>query len=178
MTGSDVDQVRFCLVRLDDRLLHGQVVVNWVRSLWPQRIAIVAEDHTGSLEGRAILYAVAPEGVRLWVGSVAEAPEALLRGDTPPATTVVLLPSPTVVTALYDAGVRYAALNLGCLGQASGRVRVAPQISLSPEEAEALQYLASLGVVVTAQALPGDAPIALDALVRRLTRSRGRSVSA
>jgi mannose/fructose/N-acetylgalactosamine-specific phosphotransferase system component IIB len=109
---------------------------------------------------------------------VAEAPESLLRGDTPPATTMVLLSSPAVVTALYDAGVRYAALNLGCLGVASGRVRVAPQISLSPGEAEALQYLASLGVVVTAQALPSDAPIALDALVRRLARSKGRSGSA
>lgn len=171
--------VRFCLVRIDDRLLHGQVVVNWVRTLRPRRIAIVDDDLAANRTAVSLLETACPADLALWVGTVGEAVPALVQpSPVPPADTMVLLRSPARARALYEAGVRYEALNLGCLGVEAGRTRVHRQVSLSPEEMEALQYLASVGVVVSVQALPSDRAVSLATLLRRASRSRRRRPSA
>ncbi len=164
-------EVHLSLVRVDDRLLHGQVVLNWVRALRPQRLAVVIDGDPADADlQRAILGAVAPREISLWVGRAADLGSALLESNIPPNKIMVLLPNPLVARALYDAGVHYEALNLGCLGAAPGRVRVGAQVSLSRIEMEALRYLASKGVAVTTQALPGDAPVSLEDLARRMER--------
>ncbi len=163
--------VRFCLVRIDDRLLHGQVVVNWVRTLRPRRIAIVDDEIATDGTTVSVLEATCPADLALWVGTVAEAASALVeQNPVPPADTMILLRSPEHARALYDAGVCYEALNLGCLGAGAGRSRVHRQVSLSPDEMEALQYLASVGVVVSIQALPSHRAISLATVLSRRRR--------
>ena len=162
----------FLLVRVDDRLLHGQVVLNWVRALRPARIAVVAESLAQDPWARATLMAAAPVGISLWVGGVEEAPQALLHDPRwPPKGTMVLVPDPEEALRLYSAGVPYAALNLGCLGMAPGRVRLLPQFSLSPHEMEVLQSLASKGVQITAQAVPGLAAVPWEKLRAKVVPS-------
>ena len=163
--------VRFCLVRIDDRLLHGQVVVNWVRTLRPRRIAIVDDEIATDGTTVSVLEATCPADLALWVGTIAEAATALVeQSPVPPADTMILLRSPAQARALYDAGVCYEALNLGCLGAGAGRRRVHRQVSLSPDEMEALQYLASVGVVVSIQALPSHRAISLATVLSRRRR--------
>jgi len=165
--------VRFCLVRIDDRLLHGQVVVNWVRTLRPRRIAIVDDEIATDGTTVSVLEAACPADLTLWVGTVGEAATALVeQSPVPPADTMILLRSPAQARALYEAGVCYETLNLGCLGARAGRRRVHRQVSLSPDEMEALQYLASVGVVVSIQALPSHRAIGLATV---LSRRRWRS---
>jgi mannose/fructose/N-acetylgalactosamine-specific phosphotransferase system component IIB len=168
--------VAFCLVRVDDRLLHGQVVLNWVRTLRPSRIAIVDDALAGDLAARLLLTAAAPRGLDIWVGAVADASAALLADPRlPPSTTMVLVRDPETGRRVFDAGVHFAALSLGALGLTSARVRVGSQVSLSREELEVLRYLASKGVMVSAQALPTDRAIGLRELERRTLRGRRRS---
>lgn len=164
--------VHFCLVRLDDRLLHGQVVLNWVRALRPARIAVVDERLAQDAWARATLFSVAPAGISLWVGGAEEAPQALLLDlGWPPSRTMVLVPNPDEALRLYLAGVPYAALNLGCLGMAPGRIRLLPQLSLSPREMEVLRSLALKGVQITAQALPGQPVVPWEKLYSKVGRS-------
>ena len=86
--------VRFCLVRIDDRLIHGQVVLNWVRVLRPRRIAVVDDEIGNDPLSRSLIQLAAPAHIDSWVGPVVEAPAALL--DDPrhrPETTLILVPS-------------------------------------------------------------------------------------
>lgn len=163
--------VRFCLVRVDDRLLHGQVVLNWVRRLRPRRIAIVDDAVAADPFVRSVLEAVVPAGIALWIGRVAQAPTMLLEDPTAsPDSTLVLLRNPTTARALYDAGVHYTALNVGCLAQTPQRWPLRPQVHLSLEESETLRYLASNGVTVYVQVLPSESAMSLDAATRRVSR--------
>lgn len=158
-----MNRVRFGLVRIDDRLLHGQVMLNWVRALRPKRIVVVDDKLVRDDFARGLLFAVVPPGIALWVGGVIEAASALLvRSDLSPQATMVLLRSPELALALYEAGVRFAELNVGCVGMQPGRVRIAPQVSLTKAEIEALKSLARFGVIVSFQALPSDKAIDIE----------------
>lgn len=150
------------LVRVDDRLLHGQVALNWVKALSPTRIVIADDALAVDPLGRAATEAASPPGIIVWIGAVAHAAEALRSGVSPGARTIVLLRNPLAARALYDAGVAYPRLNLGVLGRAPERIRIGPQMSVSRSEWEALQYLEQAGVEVTLQALPTDAAVTLD----------------
>lgn len=158
-----MSRVRFGLVRVDDRLLHGQVMLNWVRALRPKRIAIVDDALARDDFAQSLLSAVVPSGIALWVGGVAEAASVLLaQPGSSPQATMVLLRSPELALALYEAGVRFAELNIGCVGMQPGRVRVAPQVSLTKAEIEALKVLSRLGVNVSFQALPSEKAIDIE----------------
>ena len=161
--------IAFCLVRIDDRLLHGQVVLNWISVLQPRCVAIV-DDEAARDSAVSGLYALAlPASVPLKITSLAEARCALL-GDTshPPERTLVLLRSPAVAVALYDLDVHYTALNLGCLGSAPGRVRVRRQLCLSREEVTLLHGLSARGVRVIAQAVPAESSLSMEEIACRV----------
>ena len=164
--GHGSDWLRFALVLIDDRFLHGQVALNWARALRPARIAIVDDALAGDDLGRAVVVAAAPPGIEVWIGGIDQAARALMGGQSDPERTLVLVRDPGAARRLFDAGVRYHRLNVGAVGQAPGRVRVGRQVSLTREEWEALRYLERAGVDVTLQALPSDGAVTL-ARVRR-----------
>ncbi|MHB1294015.1 MAG: PTS system mannose/fructose/N-acetylgalactosamine-transporter subunit IIB [Anaerolineae bacterium] len=161
---------RFGLVRVDERLLHGQVALNWVRTLGTRRIVVLDDVLAADPTACGAMALAVPEGVELAVASLAEAGSLLANSGVPDAHTLILLRNPAAVLALYRAGCVFGRLNLGFMGSAAGRVRVHPQVHLAPHDLEALQSLASLGVSVTVQAVPSEAPLSWDALLRRARR--------
>jgi mannose/fructose/N-acetylgalactosamine-specific phosphotransferase system component IIB len=165
-TGLEPDWGRLALVRVDDRFLHGQVVLNWMRALWPRRVVIADDALANDDLGRVAVATAAPPGIEVWIGGIDEAAYALMGGAIDPEGTMVLVGDPVSARRLFDAGVRYQRLNVGGVGQAPGRERVGRQVSLTREEWEALRYLERAGVKVTLQALPSDGAVAL-ARVRR-----------
>jgi len=145
----------FALVRVDDRLIHGQVILGWARALRPSRIALVDDDLAADPAAGALIAALAPPDLALWIGPAAQARAALLDDPLhPPERTLVLARTPLQALALYEAGVPYEALNLGCVGAAPGRRRVSAQISLNEAERIALRTLRGYGVKISIQPLP------------------------
>jgi len=166
--GSDASIDEFALVRIDDRLLHGQVRLNWMRTLFPRIVVIVDDIIAHDLGLRAALDVLVPEDVGLVVAS----PEGLaerMRNDPSldAARTMLLLRDPASAWRLYERGVRYVTLNLGCLGVTSERQRVSKQVALSLSEWRILSRLAAEGVRVSLQALPTDPAVPLDRLAPR-----------
>lgn len=157
----DPDWSRLALVRVDDRLLHGQVVLNWARALRPARIIVADDAVAGDDLATAALGAAAPLGVDVWIGSVDDAARALLAAEVDPQRALVLVRDAEAARRLFDAGVRYLRLNVGAVGQAPGRVRIGRQVSLRRDEWEALRYLQRAGVDVTLQARPSDGAVSL-----------------
>jgi PTS system mannose-specific IIB component len=144
------------LVRVDDRLIHGQVLVNWVRALALSRVVVVDDGLALDERARSILRAVLPGHVSLWVGPVSAVGAALVGFREPVDKHLVLVASPLTALALYDAYLHYIQLNVACLGFAPGKLRLLPQVSLTPAEFEVLGTLASRGVKVVSQAVPSD----------------------
>jgi D-glucosaminate PTS system EIIB component len=144
-------------VRIDDRLLHGQVVYNWLRVLEPDIVMIVS---TGIFDLQRELFRVAlPKRYDLWLGTVGQAVEYLSTLDENPLSILVLVTDVWQVQELVRVGVTLPTVTLGSQGWRPGRTRITSQVSLAPEEVEVLQSLSMSGLKIVFQALPCDVTV-------------------
>jgi PTS system mannose-specific IIB component len=147
------------LVRIDDRLIHGQVVAGWLRALGGQRIVIV-DDATARDEFlREVLTLAAPQGVPVEVHDVASGAARCIELIGSPEAVIVLARSPRTILGLRQAGVPIEVVDLGGMGAGPGRRRIHKTISVSPDEIRDLRELEQLGTRVEIQIVVDDRPI-------------------
>ncbi len=152
------------LVRIDDRLIHGQVVAVWLRALGAKRIVIV-DDATARDEFlREVLSLAAPSGVPVEVLDVAGGAVRCIELAASPEPVIVLARSPRTVLALRQAGVPIEVVDLGGLGAGPGRRRLHRTISVSADELAQLRELEQLGTRVEIRIVADDRPISLRSL--------------
>jgi PTS system mannose-specific IIB component len=150
--------------RVDDRLIHGQVVVAWRDYLRYDTILIVDDELAGDPYLRDVLCLAAPAGVKVGVHTTTEAVSVLI---APAFGQIVLLKRPETALALVEAGVPLPQLNVGNLAAAPGSRRVVGSISLTPAHVLTLDALAGHGVRVTFQATPDDPALDWETVRRR-----------
>ena len=152
------------LNRIDDRLIHGQVVVGWGQPLDVRFIVLVDDTVAGSdWEQELYRMGVPPEmEVRFHSAADAERHLASYRAEDAPGILVVG-DIATMRQLVERGGVRE--VNVGGIHHRVGRVQHLRYVFLTPEEQLALRELASLGAVVTAQDVPAARAVPLDELL-------------
>jgi len=147
------------LVRVDDRLIHGQVVAIWLKALRAERIVIV-DDRTAADEFlREILELAAPPGVPVEVHDVERGTQRVRDLAAAPEPIFVLMRSPLTAVRLREAGVEFPLLNVGGMGAGPGRKVLYRNISASPEEIEAMRRLEEMGTTVELRIVENDRPV-------------------
>ena len=155
------------LIRVDDRLIHGQVVVGWSRSLGVDHI-VVADDKVGSdpLQSSLMRMAV-PTGVGVSIMPVEAAAAALIGGEFDRAKVLVLVRGPIELSRLRKAGLPFDTVNVGNVHSGPGRTKLTKEVYASPEELAVWQELAQAGVTLSAQWLPDQSRTDLGPVVLR-----------
>jgi PTS system mannose-specific IIB component/fructoselysine and glucoselysine-specific PTS system IIB component len=149
------------LVRVDDRLVHGQVVVGWGRPL-RAAFVVVVDDALAASEWEQELYRMGmPPELTLEFATVAQAAARRGAWEADPRPGMILLGDIGTATALAAGGVRFPALNLGGVHHRPGRTERLPYVFLSDAEFAELSALAASGVEVTAQDVPTTRPVPL-----------------
>jgi PTS system mannose-specific IIB component len=147
------------LVRVDDRLIHGQVVAIWLKALHAKRILIV-DDRTARDEFlREVLMLAAPPGVPVEVLDLAAGTERAHELVSDPEPVFVIMRSPITALRLREAGVDFPLLNVGGIGAGPGRKPLYRNISASPEELEAMRQLEAMGTRVELRIVENDRPV-------------------
>ncbi|MBL7065596.1 MAG: PTS sugar transporter subunit IIB [Anaerolineae bacterium] len=144
------------LVRIDDRLIHGQVIAVWCKHRRFTRIVIVDDDVAADSFMQQVLRLAAPPDLQVDVVSIEEGIRVLGQDTPDRGTTMVLLKSPLAAKRLYDGGLKYSALNIGGIGNAPGRRNIYKNISASEEEISILKCLMDEGVKITLLTVPGE----------------------
>lgn len=154
------------LYRVDERLIHGQVVLGWGRRLHPARYVVVDDDLAQS-DWEQDLYRLSVESVvEVRFLTAAEAVAALpeLQGDGVP--TVLLTRDVAHMLRLAQGGhMDGVEVNLGGIHHRPGREEVRPYIHLSREEREQLRRMAEAGARVSARDLPETMRVPLESLL-------------
>jgi D-glucosaminate PTS system EIIB component len=149
------------LHRIDDRLIHGQVVVGWGQPLGIGLIVLV-DDAIATSDWEQELYRMAvPPEMELRFLSVDEAARAYQAIATDPRKSIVLTGDIATMRRLADALPMLRAVNLGGLHHRPGRVQRMRYIFLTPDEEAALQALAARDVAVSAQDVPSARSVGL-----------------
>ena len=153
-----------CLLRIDDRLLHGQVLVAWAQALRPQRI-LLASDEIAAYPVRSAVYAGLPqEDYELAVETLAEAAHELRAASAGGGKgLLVVCASPAEAHRLLELGAPVRHVNVGGMHHAEGKRQLLGYVFLSRQDAEELRALLQLGVEVEARDLPGSRGARIDA---------------
>ena len=152
------------LNRIDDRLIHGQVVVGWGQPLDVHYIVLV-DDAVASSEWEQELYRMGvPPEMEVRFLSVADAARQLDEFRTEPRAGILLTGDIATMSRLVtEAGVRD--VNVGGIHHRAGRVQHLRYVFLTPAEAEELRAIAEQGAVVTAQDVPAARAVPLEELL-------------
>lgn len=143
------------LNRVDDRLIHGQVVVGWGRPLGIDLIILV-DDQVAQSPWEQDLYRMAvPAEIELRFASVADASRALAGWQAGPRRSLLLTGDIGTMAALYAAdGKVMHSINLGGIHHRPGRRQRLPYLYLSDDELACLRQLEGRGARISAQDLP------------------------
>jgi PTS system mannose-specific IIB component len=148
------------LTRIDDRLLHGQVIVSWIPFLKIDEIVIVDDEYASDEFMSTLMKEAAPDYIKVNVLSVNESAEYLNSGQD---DTNLLLISRYVenIEKLINLNVRISKVNIGGLGFCEGRKKYLNAIHMSELELNILKNISEKGIAVEVQMLPRDKVIIL-----------------
>lgn len=150
------------LYRIDDRLIHGQVVVGWGQPLDLRFIVLVDEEVAASDWEQELYRMGVPPEMDVFFESVETAARNLARHQQDPRPGLLLTGDIATMAQLVEATHAIPSVNLGGIHHKQGRVQRLRYVFLSPGEEAALRALAKGGVVVTAQDVPAARPLPLD----------------
>jgi mannose/fructose/N-acetylgalactosamine-specific phosphotransferase system component IIB len=156
------------LFRVDERLIHGQVVVGWGEHLHMDRIVVVDDElSASSWEQELYCLGVPPSVDAMFVG-VEEARRSVAHWQADIRRVVVLLRDLETLARFAARGsLSGQEVNLGGIHHAPGRERVLPYLFLNGKDRGRLREVAAQGVRVTARDLPGSKAVPLDDLLGR-----------
>jgi len=154
------------LYRVDDRLVHGQVVEGWVPHLRAEELAVVSDEVAGDEMRRAIMRFATPEEVDLKIMTVAEAAAYLPEAEKSAKKVLLLLPGLAEAVALAAKGLKIPSLNIGGMHYSAGKnFSIGKAIFLSDEDRAALKTLSAAGIKIEGRGVPTDSPVNLMAAI-------------
>ncbi len=155
------------LHRIDDRLIHGQVLVAWGLRLDPARIWVVDDAVAASAWERELFHDAAP-GIAVRVLSEADALAAYAQESAAPGAAFLLVRDLGTARRLADGGARPAEWNVGGLHYAAGKDKVSDYVYLDERDRADARALLGSGVALVVQDVPASPSVALTALDRTL----------
>jgi len=153
--------VRPVLVRIDDRLVHGQVLVAWATALRPERIVLANDEAAADPDRRRMYAAMSSEECAVSVLTLGETAAELQRAGGQRA--LVVLGSPADARRLLQLGAPLQRLNVGGLHQGEAKRRLLDYVFLSRQDVADLQALLADNVALEARDLPDSRAVRLDA---------------
>lgn len=153
------------LFRIDDRLIHGQVVVGWGKPLSIRFISLV-DDEVATSDWEQELYRMGvPSDMDVYFDSVDSAARRLESYVADARRGIVLTGDVATMLALATRTGAVPAVNIGGLHHRPGRRERLRYVFVTSEEEAQLRALADLGVTVSAQDVPSAPAVPLHALL-------------
>lgn len=144
------------LLRIDDRLVHGQVVEGWLPHLRAEAVLIVSDSAAQDEMQQALMRMALPPSVELIVLTVekARALAPALAGDR--RRILILTPSPAEALALVESGLAVDRVNVGGLHFTVGKVQLGRALFLDKVDETALRGLVDKGIRLEGRSLPSE----------------------
>ncbi len=143
------------LLRVDDRLLHGQVIHAWVPVTGADTLVVVAGANMRKIFEYELKAMPGSYSCEILVLDQVGAVDFLLSSDAETRRVLVVLPSISMALSIFKVGVKFDVLNIGNIHHAEFHERLSDSVVITEEEKEALSFFRSEGVRLEVRALPG-----------------------
>ena len=143
-------------VRIDGRLIHGQVANLWTTKLGIGRIMVVDDGVTTNAIEKSGLKLATPAGVKLSILSIEKAAANILAGKYESQRLLIIAKKPDRLLKLVELGVPIKKINVGNMSQSDESKSITRSINVLDEDIENFKKLNENGVELVSQMLPND----------------------
>lgn len=143
------------LARVDNRLVHGQVLEAWVPAFGIGAILVVDPELGRDPLQKMVLEGLSRRGLHVKIATPAEA-VSVLAGALRETRVLVLFVGLRQAMEAWDDGVKFDALNLGNIHPRADSVPLSVSVYITPEDEHLLRLLSARGVALEARAVPAD----------------------
>lgn len=142
------------LTRIDDRLIHGQVMTAWVKKTRANQILIIDDEVAKDDFMSEILKMSAPAGIDIVVKGQVDAVSFLKVQDKEKKRLIILVKAPATIAAIVEKGIEIDKLVVGGMGAKANRRVLYKNISASDEERTTFKKLIDRGIPVVIHIIP------------------------
>ena len=143
-------------VRIDGRLIHGQVANLWTTKLNITRIMVVDDEVAKNDIEKSGLKLATPPGVKLSVLPIEKAANNILAGKYDPQRLLIIAREPDRLLKLVELGVPIEEINVGNMSQTNETRSITKSINVVDQDVEVFNKLQAKGVRLVAQMVPSD----------------------
>lgn len=143
------------LVRIDDRLIHGQIATTWINDYNIEQVLIVDDNVVQDKMQQSVISMTAPANVKVKVFGV-DSFIGIYKKNPIKRRTMIVLTNSIDAYRLLAGGVQIDYLNVGGMRFLDGRTKIARAVSVTPEEREAFKKIIEMGIDVGIQMIPRD----------------------
>jgi PTS system mannose-specific IIB component len=160
-------KIKINLVRIDTRLLHGQVATAWTPESKADRIIVVSDAVAKDDLRKQLIGQAAPNGVKanvIPISKMIEIAKDPRFGDT---HAFLLFENPEDLLAVVEGGVAIDTVNVGSMAHSTGKTMVNKVLSMDKKDVETFEKLRDLGVKFDVRKVPNDSRADLFDLIKK-----------
>lgn len=143
-------------IRIDERLIHGQVATMWTNALHLTRLMVIGDDIVKNDIQKTALKTACPHGVHLSILTAKGAGRRINSGKYQGQTVLILVKNPGVLRELVDNGVKLPEINVGNMSTKANSRQVAKSVAVTEEDIENFKYLDQKGCYLYHQMVPAE----------------------
>jgi len=147
------------LVRIDDRLIHGQILETWLPFIKASCIVVVDDNVANDFFRKSVIRMAVPSDVEVIVNSIEEFTKNCSHYEKQGKKTIVLFYDIHNALKAYSFGFKFEKLNIGSAHSKKNRKYYSPAVYLCKEDIENLRFLVDSGVEVELRCIPRDKPL-------------------
>lgn len=147
------------LLRVDHRMLHGQVAFSWTNNIDADCILIANDGVAGDDLRKTTMKLAKPQGVKLVIKNIADSITALNSGVTDKYKLFIVVESVADAYKLTKNVSFIKSINLGGVKAKEGTRNISKAVNLLPEEEEMLKELDRDGIEIEIRQLPTDSKV-------------------
>ena len=144
------------IVRIDDRLIHGQIVQGWLKTIQVDKILVVSDVVANDEMQQVLLSMAVPSSVKLVIKNIKDASCELANDVYEKDKLMILFSNPQDIVKVVENGIKIQSINIGGMHHAHGKKQLRTNLSVDKNDVESFLKLLSLGIELEARALPQD----------------------
>lgn len=158
--------LNIALIRIDERLIHGQIILKWLKLVQGNRIILIDDNIAHDPIMKNVFRMATSFGIIIDVYDIQKSIVVLLGESKPEEKVVILTKNPNTIKQLFDRGIKIKEISIGGMLAGRGKKKVHNNMWLSEQDIEGFNYLLNKGVIAKVQIVPDSETIFLSKLLK------------
>ncbi|BFI91036.1 PTS mannose transporter subunit IIAB [Enterobacterales bacterium endosymbiont of Anomoneura mori] len=160
--------MKIVLARIDDRLIHGQIVTSWVKETKIDRIIVISDEVNNDYIRKTLLKQVSPPGISSHVVGIEKSIRVWNNIKYSNDYVMLLFTNPSDVLKIVEKGIIIKSINIGGMSYKKGKTQINNAISVDSKDIESFKKLNNLGIELEVRKVPSDRKLKIMDLIKNI----------